>query len=121
MFFALTFSSLSFADAHADIAEMKEQLQNALIKIKALEQAAKQDRKGQKGGITTKAKKLSINTSGGGIKIKSGKQKFSIGGRLMLDTDHMDSSHATEAKSINDSEWRRTRINIKGAVNKHWS
>ena len=32
--FALTFSSLSFADAHADIAEMKEQLQNALIKIK---------------------------------------------------------------------------------------
>ena len=42
--FALTFSSLSFADAHADIAEMKEQLQNALIKIKALEQAAKQDR-----------------------------------------------------------------------------
>ncbi|GIR92124.1 MAG: hypothetical protein CM15mP93_03110 [Thiotrichaceae bacterium] len=77
MFFALTFSSLSFADAHADIAEMKEQLQNALIKIKALEQAAKQDRKGQKGGITTKAKKLSINTSGGGIKIKSGKQKFS--------------------------------------------
>ena len=119
--FALTFSSLSFADAHADIAEMKEQLQNALIKIKALEQAAKQGRKGKKGGITTKAKKLSINTSGGGIKIKSGKQKFSIGGRLMLDTDHMDSSHATEAKSFNDSEWRRTRINIKGAVNKHWS
>ena len=39
----------------------------------------------------------------------------------MLDTDHMDSSHATEAKSFNDSEWRRTRINIKGAVNKHWS
>ena len=34
MFFALTFSSLSFADAHADIAEMKEQLQNALIKKK---------------------------------------------------------------------------------------
>ena len=119
--FALTFSSLSFADAHADIAEMKEQLQNALIKIKALEQAAKQDRKGKKGGITTKAKKLSINTSGGGIKVKSGKQKFSIGGRLMFDTDHMDSGHATEAKSFNDAEWRRTRINIKGAVNKHWS
>jgi hypothetical protein len=33
----------------------------------------------------------------------------------------MDSGHQTENKSFSDMEWRRTRINIKGSVNKHWS
>tara|TARA_Y100000590_G_scaffold460157_1_gene618848 strand:+ start:1623 stop:2975 length:1353 start_codon:yes stop_codon:yes gene_type:complete len=109
------------ADAH-EIAMMKEQLQNALIKIKALEQAVKQDRKVSKSGVVkTKAKKLSINTSGGGIKVKSGNQKFSIGGRLMFDIDSMDSGHnGTANNSFTDTEWRRTRINIKGNVTKHW-
>ena len=42
--------------------------------------------------MKTKSKSgLTIDTSGGGIKIKSGEQKFSIGGRLMMDYDSMDS------------------------------
>ena len=43
---------------------------------------------------------MTINTSGGGIKIKSGDQKFAIGGRLMMDYDNMDSGHQTENKSF---------------------
>ena len=83
--------------------EMKELLQNALIKINALEQAQKQNLSNSKSNVITKADKLSINTSGGCIKIKSGDQKFAIGGRLMMDYDNMDSGHQTENKSF--SSW----------------
>ncbi|GIR92123.1 MAG: hypothetical protein CM15mP93_03100 [Thiotrichaceae bacterium] len=34
------------------------------------------------------------------LKLNQGSKSFPIGGRLMFDTDHMDSSHATEAKSL---------------------
>ena len=51
---------------------MKELLQNALIKINALEQVQKQNLSNSKSNVITKSDKLSINTSGGGIKIKSG-------------------------------------------------
>tara|TARA_B100000989_G_scaffold149499_1_gene111471 strand:- start:523 stop:1887 length:1365 start_codon:yes stop_codon:yes gene_type:complete len=107
----------------AEFNEMKEQLQNALMKIQALEQVQKQKNSDKKSGVVkTKSKSgLTINTSGGGIKIKSGDQKFAIGGRLMMDYDSMDSGFQSENKSFSDMEWRRTRINIKGSFNKHWS
>ena len=113
----------AYSVTEAEFYEMQEQLQNALMKIQALEQVQKQQSSGKKSGVVkTKSKSgLTINTSGGGIKIKSGKQKFAIGGRLMMDYDSMDSGHQTENKSFSDMEWRRTRINIKGSVNEHWS
>ena len=113
----------AYSVTESEFYEMQEQLQNALMKIQALEQVQKQKSSGKKSGVVkTKSKSgLTINTSGGGIKIKSGKQKFAIGGRLMMDYDSMDSGHQTENKSFSDMEWRRTRINIKGSVNKHWS
>ena len=113
----------AYSVTEAEFYEMQEQLQNALMKIQALEQVQKQQSSGKKSGVVkTKSKSgLTINTSGGGIKVKSGKHKFSIGGRLMMDYDSMDSGHQTENKSFSDMEWRRTRINIKGSVNKHWS
>ena len=113
----------AYSITEAEFSEMKEQLQNALMKIQVLEQAQKQQSSiNQSGVVKTKLKSgLTIDTSGGGIKIKSGKQKFSIGGRLMMDYDSMDSGHQTENKSFSDMEWRRTRINIKGSVNDHWS
>ena len=115
-------SQPAYSVTEAEFYKMQEQLQTALMKIQALEQAQKQRSEKKSGIVKTKSKKgLTINTSGGGIKIKSGEQKFAIGGRLMLDYDSMDSGHQTENKSFSDMEWRRTRINIKGSVNKHWS
>ena len=76
--FALTFSSLSFADAHADIAEMKEQLQNALIKIKALEQAAKQDRKGKKVVLQLKLKSCQLILQVVALKLNQGSKNFPL-------------------------------------------
>ena len=113
----------AYSVTDAEFNEMKEQLQNALMKIQALEQNQNKKSSGEKSNVVkTKSKSgLTIDTSGGGIKIKSGDQKFSIGGRLMMDYDSMDSGHQTENKSFSDMEWRRTRINIKGSVNKHWS
>ena len=92
----LTHPAYSVTDAEFN--EMKEQLQNALMKIQALEQVQKQQSSSNKSGVVkTKSKSgLTINTSGGGIKIKSGEQKFAIGGRLMMDYDSMDSGHQTE-------------------------
>lgn len=116
-------SQTAYSVTDTEFNEMKEQLQNALMKIQALEQVQKQQSSVEKSGVVkTKSKSgLTIDTSGGGIKIKSGKQKFAIGGRLMMDYDSMDSGHQTENKSFSDMEWRRTRINIKGSVNDHWS
>ena len=115
-------SQPAYSVTEAEFYKMQEQLQTALMKIQALEQAQKQRSEKKSGIVKTKSKKgLTIDTSGGGIKIKSGEQKFAIGGRLMLDYDSMDSGHQTENKSFSDMEWRRTRINIKGSVNKHWS
>ena len=112
----------AYSVTEAEFYKMQEQLQTALMKIQALEQVQKQRSEKKSGIVKTKSKKgLTIDTSGGGIKIKSGEQKFAIGGRLMLDYDSMDSGHQTENKSFSDMEWRRTRINIKGSVNKHWS
>ena len=115
-------SQSAYSVTEAEFYKMQEQLQTALMKIQALEQVQKQRSEKKSGIVKTKSKKgLTIDTSGGGIKIKSGEQKFAIGGRLMLDYDSMDSGHQTENKSFSDMEWRRTRINIKGSVNKHWS
>ena len=115
-------SQPAYSVTEAEFYKMQEQLQIALMKIQALEQVQKQRSEKKSGIVKTKSKKgLTIDTSGGGIKIKSGEQKFAIGGRLMLDYDSMDSGHQTENKSFSDMEWRRTRINIKGSVNKHWS
>lgn len=112
----------AYSVTEAEFYKMQEQLQNALMKINAMEQSMKQGKGKKSGVVKTKSKKgLTINTSGGGIKVKSGDQKFSIGGRLMMDYDSMDSGHQTENKSFSDMEWRRTRINIKGSINKHWS
>ena len=115
-------SQPAYSVTEAEFYKMQEQLQIALMKIQALEQVQNQRSEKKSGIVKTKSKKgLTIDTSGGGIKIKSGEQKFAIGGRLMLDYDSMDSGHQTENKSFSDMEWRRTRINIKGSVNKHWS
>jgi phosphate-selective porin OprO/OprP len=102
--------------------EMQEKLQNAIIKINAMEQVIKSKADNKSGSVKTKSKKgLTIDTTGGGIKVKSGDQSFAIGGRLMMDYDSMDSNHNSNGKSFDDTEWRRTRINIKGSVNKNWS
>ena len=115
-------SQPAYSVTEAEFYKMQEQLQTALMKIQALEQVQKQGSEKKSGIVKTKSKKgLTIDTSGGGIKIKSGEQKFAIGGRLMLDYDSMDSGHQAENKSFSDMEWRRTRVNIKGSVNKHWS
>ena len=115
-------SQPAYSVTEAEFYKMQEQLQTALMKIQALEQVQKQGSEKKSGIVKTKLKKgLTIDTSGGGIKIKSGEQKFAIGGRLMLDYDSMDSGHQAENKSFSDMEWRRTRVNIKGSVNKHWS
>ena len=58
----------SYSVSEQEFNEMKELLQNALIKINALEQAQKQNLSNSKSNVITKADKLSINTSGGGIK-----------------------------------------------------
>ena len=88
----------AYSVTDAEFNEMKEQLQNALMKIQALEQNQNKKSSGEKSNVVkTKSKSgLTIDTSGGGIKIKSGDQKFSIGGRLMMDYDSMYSGHQTE-------------------------
>ena len=102
-------SQPAYSVTEAEFYKMQEQLQIALMKIQALEQVQKQRSEKKSGIVKTKSKKgLTIDTSGGGIKIKSGEQKFAIGGRLMLDYDSMDSGHQTENKSFSDMEWRRT-------------
>ena len=90
----------SYSVSEQEFNEMKVLLQNALIKINALEQAQKQNLSNSKSNVITKADKLSINTSGGGIKIKSGDQKFAIDGSLMMDYDNMDSGDHTENKAF---------------------
>jgi plasmid rolling circle replication initiator protein Rep len=73
---------------------MQEQLQNAIMKINAMEQVIKSKADNKSGSVKTKSKKgLTIDTTGGGIKVKSGDQSFAIGGRLMMDYDSMDSNH----------------------------
>jgi hypothetical protein len=68
----------AYSVTDAEFNEMKEQLQNALMKIQALEQVQKQQSSINKSGVVkTKSKSgLTINTSGGGIKIKSGEPKI---------------------------------------------
>ena len=115
-------SEPAYSVTDAEFYKMQQQLKIALMKISALEENQKQSSDNKKSLVKTKSKKgLYINTSGGGIKIRSGDQKFAIGGRLQMDWDSADSGHQTENKSFSDMEWRRTRINIKGSVNKNWS
>ena len=66
----------AYSVTESEFYEMQEQLQNALMKIQALEQVQKSKSSGKKSGVVkTKSKSgLTINTSGGGIKVKSGKQ-----------------------------------------------
>ena len=65
------------------------------MKIQCIGASSKSQRADNKSGsVKTKSKKgLTIDTTGGGIKVKSGDQSFAIGGRLMLDYDSMDSGH----------------------------
>ena len=67
---ALLIAKPAYSVTEAEFYKMQEQLQNALMKINAMEQSMKQS-KGEKSGVVkTKAKKgLTINTSGGGIKL----------------------------------------------------
>lgn len=105
-----------------EVASMQEKLQDALMKIEALEQTQKQLSKPKSDAVVTKSKKgLSIDTTGGGISVESGDAKFKIGGRLQLDYQGMNSAHQSANKSFGDLEWRRTRFGLSGAVNKYWS
>lgn len=80
-------------------------------------------------GAVTSKEEISIKTTGGGIKIKSNNgNSFAIGGRIMYDFDSYDgmynfnknSSEENSGDDASESEFRRTRINIKGTSGKNW-
>ena len=81
-------------------------------------------------GAVTSKEEISISTTGGGIKIKSNNgNSFAIGGRIMYDYDNYDGMYNFEKNAgsadnsgdtASESEFRRTRINIKGTSGKNW-
>ncbi len=74
-------------------------------------------------GAVTSKEEISIKTTGGGIKIKSNNgNSFAIGGRIMYDYDSYDGMYNfdNDGDDASESEFRRTRINIKGTSGKNW-
>ena len=81
-------------------------------------------------GAVTSKEEISISTTGGGIKIKSNNgNSFTIGGRIMYDYDNYDGmynfednagSEENSGNTASESEFRRTRINVKGTSGKNW-
>ncbi len=78
-------------------------------------------------GTVTSDEEISVSTTGGGIKVKSDNgNSFQIGGRIMYDYDNFDGLYNTDFGDDRDgdtgseSEFRRTRINVKGTSGKNW-
>lgn len=74
-------------------------------------------------GAVTSDEEVSISTTGGGIKVKSDNgNSFSIGGRIMYDYDSYDGAYNADftGDSGSESEFRRTRVNVKGTSGKNW-
>ncbi|MEJ2115085.1 MAG: porin, partial [Gammaproteobacteria bacterium] len=74
-------------------------------------------------GAVTSKEEIAISTTGGGIKIKSDNgNSFSIGGRIMYDYDSYDGAYNADfdGDSGSESEFRRTRVNVKGTSGKNW-
>ena len=76
-------------------------------------------------GAVTSKEELKISTTGGGIKIKSNNgNSFAIGGRIMYDYDSYDGLWSEvnhdQDDSASESEFRRTRVTLKGASGKNW-
>ncbi len=74
-------------------------------------------------GAVTSKEEISIKTTGGGIKIKSNNgNSFAIGGRIMYDYDSYDGLYnaGNAGDDASESEFRRTRINVKGTSGKNW-
>ena len=75
-------------------------------------------------GAVTSKEEIAISTTGGGIKIKSDNgNEFSIGGRIMYDYDSYDGAYNADfdGDSGSESEFRRTRLNVKGTSGKNWA
>ena len=75
-------------------------------------------------GAVTSKEEIAISTTGGGIKIKSDNgNTFSIGGRIMYDYDSYDGAYNADFDGDNgsESEFRRTRVNVKGTSGKNWA
>lgn len=76
-------------------------------------------------GAVTSKEELKISTTGGGIKIKSNNgNSFAIGGRIMYDYDSYDGLWSEvnhdQDDSSSESEFRRTRVTLKGTSGKNW-
>lgn len=103
--------------------QMREQLQDVMMKTNAMQQQAKKAAKdGDKQGGMVKSKKedITISTTGGGIKVKSSNgNEFKVGGRLMFDYDSYDDFWGDD--DAEESEIRRSRITLSGKSGKNWS
>ena len=74
-------------------------------------------------GAVTSNEEIAVNTTGGGIKIKSDNgNTFQFGGFIQYDFDSYNGLYnagtadpADIGESANESEWRRTRITAKGS------
>ena len=76
-------------------------------------------------GAVTSKEELKISTTGGGIKIKSNNgNSFALGGRIMYDYDSYDGLWSEvnhdQDDSASESEFRRTRMTLKGTSGKYW-
>ncbi|MDE0250752.1 MAG: porin [Gammaproteobacteria bacterium] len=76
-------------------------------------------------GAVTSKEELKISTTGGGIKIKSNNgNSFAIGGRILYDYDSYDGLWSEvnhdQDDSASESEFRRTRVTLKGTSGKNW-
>lgn len=77
-------------------------------------------------GAVTSKEEITISTTGGGIVINSNNgNSFAIGGRIMYDYDHYDGLwnevENGENGSASESEFRRTRVTLKGTSGKNWA
>lgn len=75
-------------------------------------------------GAVTSKEEIKISTTGGGIKIKSNNgNSFAIGGRIMYDYDSYDGlwNNDNDGDSASESEFRRTRVTLKGTSGKNWA
>lgn len=75
-------------------------------------------------GAVTSKEEIKISTTGGGIKIKSSNgNSFAIGGRIMYDYDSYDGlwNYDNDGDSASESEFRRTRVTLKGTSGKSWA
>ena len=74
-------------------------------------------------GAVTSSENITISTTGGGVKVKSDNgNSFSISGRIMYDYDNYDGAYNADfdGDSGSESEFRRTRLSLKGTSGKNW-